>query len=153
MDVLHTQLHMLLILALDRDKWFASWPSHKKRKRFLPRNWSMIPWSSSPQHCLLVKQAVAQKEQKLPTLHREWILSFPAPWATSIPETRSHLMQGDVNIICLSLNLLTSICHWAVINDVYYCLFHSISPTYTAYNFWNLPCKLHVLSIPSFLIL
>jgi hypothetical protein len=62
-------------------------------------------------------------------------------------------MQGDVNILHLSLDLPTSICHWAVKNDVQYFLFHSISLTYTAYNFWNLPRNLHVLSIHSFLIL
>jgi len=27
MDILHTQLYMFLTLALDRDKWFAFWPS------------------------------------------------------------------------------------------------------------------------------
>ena len=111
MEVQHIQLHKFLILALDRDKWFASWSncftlnrrmgwpqrlsgwSEDERKILPTRKWWMIPWSSSPQHCLFAQQAVAQQIQKFPTWHTEWtfILSLQAPSARSIPSATSHL--------------------------------------------------------------
>jgi hypothetical protein len=101
----------------------------------------MIPWLSSPQHCLLVKQEVAQQVHKLPTLHMEWtfILRLQAPWARSIPLATTNLMY-NVYQGC-SITLL----HWVVRNDL---LFHPGFLTYKAYNFWNHPCMLHALPIP-----
>ena len=69
-----------------------------------------------PQHRLLVKQAFVQQVPKLPTLHSEWILTFQAPPARSIPLATSFLMQSDVNIFPLSLDpqLVSSIEQWTM---------------------------------------
>jgi len=126
-EVLHTQLHMVLTMELDWGKWSASWPRcctlsmdwmGSTVEQTLEVVWILWRWEKTlpchklisdsmliqPQHCPLIKQAFVQQVPKLPTLHREWILPFQAPSAISIPSATSHLMQSDVNIFSLSLD-------------------------------------------------
>ena len=102
--------------SLDRDKWFVSWPCHlalsmdrvggwdslrcslhalMMRENFSPaRNWHMFPYLSSPQHCLLAKQAIAQLVKKLSILHTEriFVLGLQAPRAATIPSATLQIM-------------------------------------------------------------
>ena len=153
-EVLHTQLHMVLTLALDGGKWFASWPScftlstdwmGSRSELTLEVVWILwrqektlpchILMSDSmiiqPQNCLLVKRAFVQQVPKLPTLHREWILTFQAPSARLIPSATSHLMQSDVNIFPVSLDpqLVSSIEPWTII-----CVLLSVPCSSLSYN-------------------
>ena len=86
----------------------------------LARNWWMIPWSSSPQYCFLVKQADALQVQKIPTSHREWtfILGLQAPWARSIPQQHHTLCDNEVKIFYICLGLQTILFHWVEIHDL-----------------------------------
>jgi len=106
----------------------------------------MIHWPSSPQHCLLVKQALAQQVHELPTLHREWIFF----WVYRHPEAnQSHHHHTLCKMMISSIyikawELISSIELWKMI-----CLPFSLPFTFSNLQiiqlFLNLPSMHHAL--------
>ena len=113
----------------------------------------MIPWSSSPQHCFLVKQADALPVQKILTSHREWtfIFGLQAPWARLIPQQHHTLCANDVKIFYICLGLPTNLFNWVEIHDlcIIFCCIQFLWPTKPIISKTSHSCSTPRQSLPS----